>query len=172
LRPANDTATNFDFSRYAQFLARGLPRLRIHLPCLPIDGPKGVDDLREALGPLQFVEIFARCLQGSILVDRNQSLTAIALLRLEREAEALKLFSGERRSHERRRLIKLCTNAEQVEPKSTDGELLRKLCADIIGVSKVVLKADIVNKINESVWSAKRNRLSLNPKSRTSLLKL
>ncbi|SRR5258708_14619767 len=45
-----DTATNYAFSRNASFLAKMIRPIKVWLPRLPLNGPKGIDDIKEALG--------------------------------------------------------------------------------------------------------------------------
>lgn len=45
-----DTATNFEFSRQAAFLASAASPAKVFLPRIPLSSPKGTDDCKEVLG--------------------------------------------------------------------------------------------------------------------------
>jgi hypothetical protein len=132
-----DTATNFAFVREASFLAQACPRLQVYLPRLPLNGPKGIDDLREELGPEKFPSHFEEILRQAIPLDPKLSPTGLALLLLEREANALKILKDVERERQFRRMVELCADAQLEDPQaSSESTRLRRLVSDILGIGK------------------------------------
>ena len=94
-----DTASNFEFSRQASFLASAAYPSKVFLPRIGIDRPKGIDDCKEALGE-DFGEYFTELISTAIPLDRKINETALALILLERELDRLKALQGPERERQ------------------------------------------------------------------------
>jgi hypothetical protein len=105
-----DVVTNLEFYRSGHFLAVTFPRIAIRLFELPIDGPKGVDDLREQLNG-QFPSRIEETLSKVLTVDPNQSFLVPALIGLEAATEAIEKLSSEERIRHRQRVIQMAALA-------------------------------------------------------------
>jgi Domain of unknown function (DUF3854) len=87
----NDTCTNFEFSRNAEFLASAVNPTKVFLPRIPINKPKGIDDCREEMGA-GFDIFLADIIRTAIELPRKIKAPEIALLLFEREL-VIKSFS-------------------------------------------------------------------------------
>jgi hypothetical protein len=134
----NDTATNFEFARNAEFLASAVHPTKVFLPRIPIDKPKGIDDCREALGD-GFDVFFTEMIRTAIELPRKITAPEIALLLLEREKGALKALSCLERERHFKRLVKMC-GAAQTYGKSQATIRLCKLSREIVGLTATELK--------------------------------
>jgi hypothetical protein len=131
-----DTATNFEFARQAAFLAQNLaPKIRINLPCLTLDGPKGVDDCRENHGEM-FPEFFGGLIRNAIPVSEKLSSVALSLVLLERELAAIRTLNRETRELHFARIIKMLAAATRAEADASSKSRLRDLSAKILGLGK------------------------------------
>jgi hypothetical protein len=139
----SDTATNFEFSRNAEFLASAVNPSKVLLPRIPINQPKGIDDCREALG-LGFDVFFADLIRNAIPVPKKLKAPQIAVLLLEREAEAIKSLSGVERERHFERIVRMCS-AAQTYGKSDATSRLCSLTRAILGISKTEFKDAIAN---------------------------
>jgi hypothetical protein len=137
----SDTATNFEFSRNAEFLASAVNPTKVFLPRIPIDQPKGIDDCKEGLGT-EFDIFFADLIRAAIELPRKMKAPAIALMLLERESTALKSLLGVKREKQFDRIIKLCA-AAQIYEKSEATSRLCNLACDILKISKTQFKEAI-----------------------------
>ena len=106
----NDTCTNFEFSRNAEFLASAANPAKVFLPRIPMASPKGIDDCREALGAA-FDAFFANLIESAIELPRKISAPSIALILLGREKDALKTLDGVQRERQFERIVKMCSAA-------------------------------------------------------------
>jgi Domain of unknown function (DUF3854) len=138
----SDTATNFEFSRNAAFLASAAWRAKVFLPRIPIGQPKGIDDCKAEMGT-EFGSFFESLIQEAIELPRKCEPPEVALWILEREAEAIKALSGSEREKQFSRLVELCDAAQHYGTSHT----VSRLCGSarkIIGLSVAELK--------EAVW--------------------
>lgn len=137
----SDTATNFEFSRQAAFLASAAYPAKIMLPRIPIDQPKGIDDCKEALGE-KFGEFFTDLIKDAISLDRKSDATSLALLLLERGHERIAALKGMERERQYDRIVKMVGAAQRVGETNATARL-RKLAAKIIRISESELKKAI-----------------------------
>jgi hypothetical protein len=135
----SDTATNFEFSRNAEFLASVVNPTKVFLPRIPIDKPKGIDDCREILGA-GFDIFFTNLIQTAIELPRKIEAPVIALMLLEREAKSLKVLKGLEREKQFERIIKLCLSAQNYDRSQATLRLCKLVC-EIIGLSSSEFKA-------------------------------
>jgi hypothetical protein len=134
-----DTVTNFEFSRQAAFLASAAYPVKVFLPRIPIDKPKGIDDCKEELGPAAFDPFFTEIVRTAIPLPRKCEPTEIAFLLFERELEVLKTLRGPEREHQFNRTMKLCV-AAQSYAKSEATARLAKLARKLLGLSETEFK--------------------------------
>lgn len=102
----SDTATNFEFSRQAAFLAQTVIPARVFLPRIPITEQKGIDDCKEALGKA-FQQFFDRLINTAVELDPKLSAVSLAILLLEREKDGLLKLTGSERERHFARLLRL-----------------------------------------------------------------
>jgi hypothetical protein len=158
----SDTATNFEFSRNAEFLASAVNPTKVFLPRIPINKPKGIDDCREELG-LVFDIFFADLIQNAIELPRKIQAPAIAFMLLERETPALKALKGTEREKQFERIIKLC-GAAQIYGKSEATSRLGNLAREILVISRTELK--------DAIEEAQSNKTDSGDDEETLALKL
>jgi hypothetical protein len=115
----SDTATNLEFFRSIHFLATTFPGLSVRLVQLPLDGPKGVDDLRAELDG-QFPARLETELEGCLEVDPKQSFLLPALIRIEAVAEVIHRLPSKEREPHIGRLVQMAAGARtsKDEPRS------------------------------------------------------
>jgi hypothetical protein len=136
-----DTATNFEFSRQAAFLASAAAPAQVFLPRIPLDHPKGIDDCKEALGA-EFEAFFIKLIKDATPLPTKCDPVQIALLLLEREVEAIKALGGMDREKQFERIIKLCAAAQSFGQSQISARLLR-LAGGILKLSTSDLKTAI-----------------------------
>ncbi len=74
-----DTSLIFDFSREAVKLAKEVLPVPLALPRIGLDGPgKGIDDVREKIGPEAFLEYWSKLVSEAEPVDPKESPEALA----------------------------------------------------------------------------------------------
>ncbi len=102
----SDTATNYEFSRNAWFLANAVA-VPVVLPRIPVNGPgKGVDDCREKLGD-QFPGFWGELVEDAEVIDIKSGADALAAQLLERESVSIKAIVGPERTKVERRVVKV-----------------------------------------------------------------
>jgi hypothetical protein len=136
-----DTATNFEFSRNAVFLASAAFPAQVLLPRIPMDRPKGIDDCKEALGP-EFSEFFSGLIKTAITLPRKANEAEVALLLFERELDAVKNLAGMERERQFTRIVQLCAGASRFA-KSHATSRLCDLARKVLGIGKTELKQAI-----------------------------
>lgn len=134
----SDTATNYGFSRNAQFLAASVQLVPVLCPRLPLSGPKGIDDLREHLGE-GFADAWKSIVNSAEPVNPKSTAGALAVRLLRRESEAIKASGGDERDRHRQRVIDMI--AECADPLA--GDDLRGFAEDVFGVSKSALNSAV-----------------------------
>ena len=86
----SDTSLIFDFSREAVKLAKALPEgCSLRLPRIPLSSPKGIDDIREALGE-EFPNFWREITEKTVEVGAKLSPDALAVELVSRELPAIK----------------------------------------------------------------------------------
>jgi P4 family phage/plasmid primase-like protien len=131
----NDTASNFEFSRQAVFLAQSILPVTLYLPRIPISQSKGVDDCKAALGQA-FPQFFADLINTSIELGSKVSAVSLAILLLERERHAFSQLSGSERERHFARLIQVCVSARIISTGNyAVCNRLYELVGEIIGLS-------------------------------------
>ena len=106
----NDAVTNLEFFRSAHFLATTFPQIPVSLVQLPLNGPKGADDLREELNS-QFPARMAEELKRKLRVDPERSFLVPALLQLEANTELIHQLPAESRERHIERIIQMTSYA-------------------------------------------------------------
>ena len=104
-----DTSHNFEFSRSAHFLGQALQKggIKVLLPRLPADGPKGIDDFKAA-HPDDFATQFKALMEEALVVPPSDSIAALMAVLIENQkANLLKLERGKLED----RLFKVATAA-------------------------------------------------------------
>jgi P4 family phage/plasmid primase-like protien len=139
----SDTATNFEFSRQAVFLASAAYPAKVMLPRIPIDQPKGIDDCKEALGE-KFDAFFTGLIKSAIPMDRKCDATSLALLLFEREHKRIEALQDVvERERQFKRIVGMVGAAQRVGETNATARL-RKLAAKVIGITETELKKAIM----------------------------
>jgi hypothetical protein len=146
----SDTATNFEFSRQAAFLASAAWPARVFLPRIPIDQPKGVDDCKDKLAA-GFDIFFSELIRTAIQLPHKCEPPDVAILIFERELTSLKTLRGVEREKQFNRIVKLCV-AAQIYAKSQATARLCKLSRELLKLTATEFK----NAINEEQSKAHR----------------
>jgi Domain of unknown function (DUF3854) len=128
-----DTASNFEFSRQAAFLASAAAPAQVWLPRIPYDTPKGIDDCKDALGP-DFDAFFTEIIKAAIQLPKKIDPPSVALLLLEREANRIKALSGVDRERAFDRIERMCVAARRLTGKQATGRLCA-LAREIFGMN-------------------------------------
>jgi hypothetical protein len=136
-----DTATNFEFSRQATFLAGAAFPAKVFLPRIPLSSPKGIDDCREALGT-NFDAFFAELIKLAIPLPKKIDAVGLALLLFEREVASLRATTGIEREQQFDRTVRLCAAAQNYAQSHATARLHR-LAGDVMGITLTQLKAAI-----------------------------
>ena len=152
----NDTATNFEFSRNAEFLARAIAPIELYLPRIPIDGPKGPDDLREKLKG-KFDQLFRELIESAVVVSTKLSSVSLAIVLLEREAPAFNKLLAEERERHFGRIIKMCAAADRTDASSAEKVRLCDLAAIILKIGKRELDKAVKERIQKEREEFKNN---------------
>jgi DNA polymerase I-like protein with 3'-5' exonuclease and polymerase domains len=84
----SDTYSNLEYYRSAHMLATCFPSQRVKLLQLPLDGPKGVDDLKESLNG-EFPTWMSQAYLHAVLMDPDGSFLGPALIQLELVADLI-----------------------------------------------------------------------------------
>jgi hypothetical protein len=142
----NDTCTNFEFSRNAEFLASAVNPTKVFLPRIPIDKPKGIDDCREAMGA-GFDIFLADIIRTAIELPRKIKAPEIALLLFERELPSLKTLVGVEREKQYDRIIKMCA-AAQIYAKSGATARLCTLARELLNITRTEFKEALKEVLN------------------------
>ncbi len=90
-----DTLFNLDFYRSAKFLADAFKGTPVRLIQPPLDGPKGVDDVKEETGR-RFNRWLDAATQDAALVVKGQNFVQTAAIRLEEKARTVTTLHLER----------------------------------------------------------------------------
>ncbi len=110
---------------------------------LPLDGPKGVDDLRGDIGA-RFNESFDMILSNGYDVPTKASATEVFTTLLRREIEAVRRLLAQQDHEGSRAKTRLLQSAEQLWGERGARLDLKPLLADALGVSKTEV-AGLVN---------------------------
>jgi hypothetical protein len=102
----SDTWLNLEYYRSAQFLAVTFPSVTVHLLRLAPGGPKGIDDLRAALGE-RFPTWLEDALAKTLLLEPEQSFLFPALIGLETIAELIPKLPAMERERTIQRLVQM-----------------------------------------------------------------
>jgi Domain of unknown function (DUF3854) len=127
-----DTATNFEFSRSAAFLARNAWQAKVFLPRIPFDAPKGIDDCKAAMGA-QFGAFFTGLVKDAVVLDRNGDETALALLLFQREQERIKVLLEKDFARQSTRIVRLVSAALFCGRTAASAQL-RKAAAKLLAI--------------------------------------
>jgi P4 family phage/plasmid primase-like protien len=146
----SDTATNFQFSDAATKLAKMLRR-PVHLPRLPLAGPKGADDIRAELNG-EFRQWFAQRLEEAVEVAAETPAEDIALALFEVAEEDFKSLAPLARSKYLRKATGLAASVRSRNPAAS-GRL-----AKIIAKAFDTAPADVRSAIkSETIRRAKES---------------
>ncbi len=102
----SDTASNWQFCDAACLLKKLLEpfNITLHLPRIPLDGPKGLDDCKEKYKD-KFDEWRAGLIASAVTVDNSKVVEDLIVELLEREIDHLKALKGEFRQKIDRHLV-------------------------------------------------------------------
>ena len=152
-----DTATNYEFARYAVFLAHAV-NLPVLLPRIPIGGPgKGVDDCRGALGE-KFLEFWRGLVANAEPIDSKDRAGNLAARLLEREAAGISVSTGAERDKITHRIVKMAVACEAQAPLAKDRIL--KFAKKALGITKAAFLEAVAAATEERAQSSKENRES------------
>ena len=113
----SDTLTNLEYYRSAWVLAQGLPEeVSVELLQVPLGGPKGVDDIRQAKNS-QFPAWLAEMEAKTLTVDRTKSFLVAAAHCLEVRGGTLHELPPAERDHQIERLVRMAAYARTLEGK-------------------------------------------------------
>ncbi len=136
----SDTATNYEFSRNAVFLAGAVTPLPVVLPRIPIGGRgKGVDDCRGVLGE-KFPEFWAGIVESAEGIDTRAGVGVLAVRLLEREAKAIKASVGIERDKLTRRIVDMAVKCRN-EPVAKNGVM--KFAEKHLGIPRTAFKEEM-----------------------------
>ena len=105
----NDTALNFEFSRAVIRLKGMLPDVALCLPRIPLDKPKGIDDVREEMRG-KYESFFRRMVEDAVEVPASMEAADLALLLLRRELSVLRKLREREPINVLRRLANLAAH--------------------------------------------------------------
>jgi DNA polymerase-1 len=138
-----DTLFNLDFYRSAAFLADAFPNIPVRLIQPPLDGPKGVDDVRAEKGR-RFNHWLDEATQDASLVVKGQNFVQTAALRLTEKAASVQ------RSH-LEKLIKMATEATKTSEPLWAISSLKEVIQKCSGLKQAHFDKALKEKLNEGV---------------------
>jgi hypothetical protein len=119
----SDTALNYQFAHAAVRFKQLVPDVKISLPRLPLEGPKGIDDLKQLFleetndaesGKLAFLREWEKICREAIEVTNDEDPRDLAMTLFRSETEALKGFQGEKRTWALRKMATLASFMDSV----------------------------------------------------------
>jgi hypothetical protein len=131
----SDTSTNLDFSRSAHFLAGSLAPIPVRLPRLALNGPKGVDDLKESTNGT-FDQQFGAVLAAAISVAPKISFVALAEALLSLAEKQFALLGPIEFQVQIDRLVKLVAAAQTSGESPLAIDRLESIAVKLAGSTK------------------------------------
>lgn len=129
----SDTALNADFSRAAARFADLFRDFPVALPRIPLNGPaKGVDDVREALGP-RFAPWWDERVASAVQIEPSTRPTSLFLRLLKTEEAAVAKLAGNKRDWAKRRLVE---SGAHVLGEPLDFDELAGFVAETVGINR------------------------------------
>lgn len=104
----NDTALNFQFTDAAVAFAKLVPECNVKLPRIPLNMPKGIDDVRESLGG-KFDAFWKSIVADAIPVKGTDDRANLAETLLRRELDHIRKLDGEHQQKCYRKLAMMTT---------------------------------------------------------------
>ena len=153
-----DTITNLEYFRSAGVLAGGIPQgILVELLQLPLDGPKGIDDLRESVNgefPKRLVEMEL----GAFEVDPKKSFLIAAALCLETKGLLIHKLSPVLREHHIARVVRMAAQARLSNENRLAIERFNIIAQQVSGLNQKVFARSVeavLNEIKEEEQGAK-----------------
>jgi|GEM_PF-559488 len=129
----SDTATNYEFSRNAMFLANAVAPIPVVLPRIPVNGPgKGIDDCRGKLGD-QFSAFWDELVETAEAIDLKAGPGSLALRLLQRESAAIKGLAGIECDKVKRRVVAMALACKK-DPISYGG--IKSFAEKVLKISR------------------------------------
>lgn len=153
----SDTALNWQFADAAVKLKRIYQDTTIRLPRLPLDGPKGIDDLKQEYidksepqeeGQAVFLEAWNSLVNEGLEVISTMKSSDLAMTLFRREKEAIKGFQGEKRTWALRKMATLASFMETVEANEVKS----------VATQMDIGKRDFASMVGEAKEKSKRER--------------
>jgi hypothetical protein len=136
-----DTLFNLDLYRSAAFLADAFQDIPVRLIQPPLDGPKGVDDVKEETGR-RFVRWLDGAAQDAAMVVKGQNFLQTAAIRLTEKAKSVTALHLEK-------LIKMAAEATRTSAPLWAVTQLRGAIQKCSGLSQVNFDRSVRDKLNE-----------------------
>ena len=136
----SDAVLNSDFSREAAKLRKALFASKrfqfiqeLRVAVCPLDGPKGVDDVRGAMGE-QFSAWFESLVESAFVVPSKASPAEVFCTLLRREIERVRAAVTGDNHDEHRSMVRLLQSAERLRRETGAMLKIRPLLADVLNV--------------------------------------
>jgi hypothetical protein len=110
----NDTALNFQFADAAIAFARLVPACTVRLPRIPLNLPKGIDDVREELGG-KINDLWKELTATAVPVNGGDSRTDLTEVLLRRELDHIRQASPAQRNEWYLKLAKMASFYKRAE---------------------------------------------------------
>ena len=158
----SDTSLNWQFSHAAVRLRQSLPGMKIILPRIGLDQPKGIDDCRHEMGP-GFEKFWRRLVDDAVVLSPDEEPDTLALTLLELQLGVIAKMSASAKAKVTEKVIKLAAHL---------GEGARAQIADMIkkplGMGKTVFNKAVEARRKEIRQQQEPGRSELlRPKVRT-----
>jgi hypothetical protein len=160
-----DTALNFQFSDAALKMRRLLPSETVlKLPRLDYNGPKGIDDLKEAkiqehtdynFGKNTFRMVWQEMQNNAPKIDKNTDREEICMTLLNLSRESIKEVTGENRNKTLKRIARMCNSL------GTLHRLEFEKIASEMGLNKTQFKSLVKEQLVETASEQERTKIDL-----------
>lgn len=150
----SDTATNLDFSRSAHFLAATLTPLPVRLPRLPVNGPKGIDDLKESRNGAFDQELEA-IFAAAVSVAPKVSFVALAEVLLCEAEKQFPLLGAVEFQVQIDRLVKLVGKAKTSGESALAIDRLEAVAAKLAGSTKAKFRKAVDDYLSKQQQAAR-----------------
>jgi P4 family phage/plasmid primase-like protien len=150
----SDTATNLDFSRSAHFLAATLTPLVVRLPRLAVNGPKGIDDLKESRNGA-FAQELEAIFAAALPVAPKVSFVALAEVLLCLAEKQFPLLGAVEFQVQIDRLVKLVGKAKTSGESPLAIDRLESVAAKLAGATKSKFSKTVDDYLSKQQQSAR-----------------